>query len=133
MSVFQQGAVYRYQYLWAREHDLGEDAGRKPRPCCLVVITPSAPENLFFFPLTSSRPRDDTLAMALPAAECHRVGLREPCWIILGEYNVAHASRLYDLIDTEPMGRFSDRFLTDVALQIKAATEKMSIRAVPRV
>ena len=38
MTELGAGDVIRYPYLWARQHEDGEDAGRKERPVCVVII-----------------------------------------------------------------------------------------------
>lgn len=130
--TFERGAVYRYNYLWAREFDRGEESGRKARPVCLVVRTSTEPESLFLFPLTSREPAADAPALKLPESECRLAGVHPPCWIILAEYNVAHVSRPHDFADIEALGRFNHRFLERIAAAIKKAATERRLRAIHR-
>ena len=38
MSSAKTGDVVLYSYLWAREHERGEEGGRKARPACVMVL-----------------------------------------------------------------------------------------------
>ena len=62
------GCVVRYAYLWAREHDRGEESGRKDRPTCMLLITHGKDglEVPLFFPITSRSPTSGSHAVEIP-------------------------------------------------------------------
>lgn len=48
------------------------------------------------FSITSQMPQGDTAALAIPGLEARRVGLREPAWVIVDEWNE-------DTLETKPL------------------------------
>lgn len=127
-----RGSLYRYNYLWSREHEKKEMSGRKARPVCLVVRSNTAPASLFLFPLTSQAPKDSTLSLEIPDAQCRLAGLMPPCWIILDEYNRCSEDALHDFESLVPLGHFSLAFLKRIALVIARAAEASRLKAVNR-
>lgn len=109
--MFEIGRLYRYSYLWARQRDKGENTGRKDRPACLLIRNPRIPDLLFLFPVSSSSPLNEDVALAIPEAECRKAGLRPPAWLYLSEFNVASASDPFDFASVRPIGSFSEAFL----------------------
>ena len=91
MSIDQPetGLVIRYNFLWAREHDQGADHGRKARPACVVVPLTRQGDDVVLFPLTTSEPGPDRLAVKIPETERRRLRLRGagPSWLLLDEGN----------------------------------------------
>lgn len=130
--MLKRGNVYRFNYLWAREHQNREESGRKDRPVCLVVRSATLPTSLFLFPITSQAPAENTAALEIPPVECRRANLRPPCWIILNEYNRVLEANLYDFASTKPIGQFSDRFLYAVLQVVKRVGQDHALRGVPR-
>jgi hypothetical protein len=54
------GVVIRYPYLWKRESDKGEDAGRKDRPACLAIVVPiNELTYVYLLAITSQAPTAD--------------------------------------------------------------------------
>jgi hypothetical protein len=129
---FQRGAIYRFNYLWAREHDQGEESGRKDRPACLLLRPEAFPEILVMFAITSQPPSSDQTSVEIPVSECEKGGLYSPAWIILDEYNLVHASRSPDFTSLDPIGRFSDRFLRDITAIVVQRIRAKAARAVQR-
>jgi hypothetical protein len=127
----QRGDVYRYHYLWAREHENQEESGRKARPVCLILRSPET-GRLFLFALTTKQPAGDRLALEVPAAERRLGGLTTRCWLIMDEYNRAPESALHDFESLQPLGRFSDTFLTVVARRLDDLRRAGRIKAAPR-
>jgi hypothetical protein len=115
--VLEEGAVYTYSFLWAREAEAGEESGRKNRPSCLLIRPSSNRDILYMFAITSRPPAEGRVAVMLPELECGRCNLREPAWIMLDEYNISLATELHDFASLEPIGRFSAGF-------VKSAAEK---------
>ncbi|UCI25162.1 MULTISPECIES: hypothetical protein [unclassified Mesorhizobium] len=130
--MFKPGDLLRYYYLWARQADAGEESGRKARPVCIVVRTPTTPAALFLFPLTSQQPHATRTYIAISEIECRRGGLDFPSWLILDEYNRARVDEAYDLVTTKPIGSFSPAFVRKIAGLIKEAAEERRLRGVVR-
>jgi len=130
--MLKAGDVLRYYYLWVRQADHGEESGRKDRPVCLLVKTPTEPARLFLFPITTQKPDQSTLHIAISEIECRRGSLRFPSWLILDEYNRVELDEAYDFVTTTPIGAFSPAFVRKVATQIKQAAAQRRVRAVIR-
>lgn len=129
---FQRGAIYRFNYLWAREHDRGEESGRKDRPACLLLRPEAFPDILVMFAITSQPPSSGQTCVEVPASECEKGGLYSPAWIILDEYNLVQASRSPDFASLDPTGRFSDRFLREITAIVVQRIRAKTVRAVQR-
>lgn len=127
--MFELGDIVRYFYLWARQADAGEESGRKARPACVVVKTPTA---LFLIPITSQSPEPARASLTIPEIECRRGGLAFPSWVILDEYNRVELGQGVDFESLAPMGRFGSAFLRRVADQIKATAAERRLRGVMR-
>lgn len=126
------GDIVRFNYLWAREAEVGEESGRKPRPVCVIVRTSADPAALFLLPLTSRPPAKTRAALAVPEIECKRGGLRSPCWIICDEYNRVTMDLAHDFESLNPIGTFSATFVRQIAASLKreaiARRAKMVVR-----
>lgn len=84
------GDVWRYDYLWHRQHEASETEGRKARPVALVAVVKDkdGKTNLFILPITSSPPAADRFVLEVPQIERRRAGLDDmPLWVMLDEYN----------------------------------------------
>lgn len=107
----RNGDVLRYAYLWRREHEKGEDAGRKLRPACVtLLLSDSGNTRLLLFPMTSQPPGSDRAALEIPQAELTRIRLKGPCWLILDECNLNIWESSFYLADRRTLGRFSYPF-----------------------
>jgi hypothetical protein len=71
----ETGLVVRYSFLWPREHDRGERAGRKDRPVCLVVPVNVGQGAVVVFPITTQEPLPGRIAVAVPEIERRRLKL----------------------------------------------------------
>lgn len=132
MTAFEVGAVYRFNYLWAREHERGEESGRKSRPACLLFRTTGRANRLYMFPITSQPPAQGREAQAVSEAESQAAGLQHPCWILLDEVNVTLASRTYDFDSLQPLGRFSEAFLRSLITVARDLAVQGKLAPVPR-
>lgn len=130
--MLERGQVVRFFYLWKRQADAGEESGRKARPVCIVVRTPTTPGAVFLFPITSQEPTPDRLALAFSQIECRRAGLAAPCWIILDEYNRVDLDKAFDFESTKPIGAVSPAFLEKIALNVKEAAARRRLSGVVR-
>ena len=84
------GDVIRYSYLWWREHEAGEESGRKVRPCVVVVAVQKQAGDVVRFsvaPITSVAPNERP-AIELVAGVKRNLQLDEtPSWVICDELN----------------------------------------------
>lgn len=84
------GMVISYSYLWAQEHDKGQEEGLKDRPCAIVsAVDTSEPGTLVtIVPITHSPPQNPDTAIEIPIKSKERLGLdHEQSWIICSEIN----------------------------------------------
>ncbi|MBZ9660887.1 hypothetical protein LB523_17720 [Mesorhizobium sp. ESP-6-4] len=130
--MFKPGDLLRYYYLWARQADAGEESGRKARPVCIVVRTPTTPAALFLFPLTSQQPDATRTYIAISEIECRRGGFDFPSWLILDQYNRVRTDEAYDLVTVKPIGSFSPAFVRKIAGLIKEAADQRGLRGIVR-
>jgi hypothetical protein len=86
----EPGLVLRYSYVWRREADKGEEAGRKQRPCAIIlsVQRQDGETIVYVAPVTHSPPQADWAGIQLPAAVKRRLGLDDaPSWVVTTEFN----------------------------------------------
>jgi hypothetical protein len=84
------GLVIRYSYLWADEHERGQEEGVKDRPCAIVLMTTGEEgERLVtVLPVTHTPPSDPALGVEIPPATKRRLRLDEArSWVVLTEAN----------------------------------------------
>ncbi|MER9302193.1 hypothetical protein NKJ06_04990 [Mesorhizobium sp. M0293] len=127
--------VWRYPYLWYRQHGDGETEGRKTRPVAFVAVLPgkAGGTNLFILAITSTQPGRDRIAASIPEIERRRAGLDPiPLWVIVDEYN-------HDILETsayfEPgarIGAFSPSFHKKIMSAFIAAVRTGRSKAIPR-
>lgn len=128
--MFVQGGVYRFSYLWHREHITGEESGRKSRPACIVFKTRAG--KLFIVAITTREPLAGQDHLAVPPSELAAAGLMSRSWIILDEFNSAFENHAYDFDSLDPIGRFSEPFLRTVQERLLALVRSGRARAVHR-
>lgn len=128
------GSVLLYAYLWHREHRRGEEIGRKAQPTCVMIIVrgSNGAQQALLFPITSQPPSPETAAVAIPETEARRAKLYTPAWIIVEEFNSDDPATSFALEDAKPLGRFSRRFMAQVAGAAAKAMREHGVRAVPR-
>jgi hypothetical protein len=134
------GDVIRYAYLWSREHAAGREEGSKDRPAAVVALVRRADgeDQVVVLPITSTPPAEPGAAVEVPAETRARLGLqREPCWIVVTEYN----RFLWPGPDLRPTeggtgtfiyGPLSDRVMAQVRAAYAAWRQKGRVTAVPR-
>ena len=82
------GTVIRYNYLWKRQADEGQEEGEKDRPVALLLAKAPADGECIVVPITHSPPDDPVTVIEIPALERARLGLDgERSWIVLTEFN----------------------------------------------
>lgn len=87
------GLVIRYSYLWASEHDGGQEEGSKDRPVAIVLAAETSEEagetRVVVVPITHSEPVSGQHGLEIPMATKRRLGLDdERSWVVLDEVNV---------------------------------------------
>jgi hypothetical protein len=86
------GEVIPYWYLWWREHERGEDSGRKLRPCVVIAAAvEDAAVLLAVLPVTHVEPDQDRAAIEVPLKIKNHLGLdRQRSWVMCDEQNEFH-------------------------------------------
>jgi hypothetical protein len=87
----EPGLVVNYAYLWHREHEAGQEEGRKDRPS-VIVLCVERPEVgttvVTVLPITHVRPDQKGEGVEIPLAVKRHLGLDdEPSWILVSEGN----------------------------------------------
>jgi hypothetical protein len=128
------GLVVSYDYLWAREHDRGEETGRKTRPVCVQVLISPAGQSAraLLFPITSQPPGSHQATLPIPQIECRRAGQRHPAWIVVDEWNEDDITTSSSLASTKPLGRFGAAFILDIRKAAIAAIKAGQHRRIER-
>lgn len=134
MPEIAHGDIILYSYLWAREHDRGEESGRKGRPTCvmLIVAGKDGRRRPLLFPITSQPPHAGASAVEIPETEARRAKLYTPAWVIVDEFNTDDLTTSWALEDSKPLGQFSRKFMARIAAEAAAAIRKGKVRSVPR-
>lgn len=87
----EPGLVISYGYLWHREHEAGQEEGRKERPSVIVLAVEQGVDGatlVIVLPITHSPPADPSAAVELPAPVKRHLGLdTQRSWIIVSEGN----------------------------------------------
>jgi len=84
------GLVIGYSYLWLREYALGQETGRKDRPCVIILAVENKDGQTVVIaaPITHTAPASESAGFAIPVATKTRLGLDSaPSWVILDEVN----------------------------------------------
>ena len=130
------GDVWSYPYLWSREARAGETAGRKPRPCALILLLQQQDgrTGVVLLAITSQAPRDGVAAVAVPAIERRRAELDtdRPLWVVVDERNEDVLPGSYDFEPNGRIGSFSAAFTAQVRHGMMDAIRTRRSRRVPR-
>ncbi|HYD73325.1 MAG TPA: growth inhibitor PemK [Candidatus Binatia bacterium] len=84
------GEVVPYSFVWAHESELGEDSGRKLRPCVIVIAVQRIDDETWRVAVAPITTRDspDRALVVLPSTIKRHLGLDErPSWIVCDELN----------------------------------------------
>jgi hypothetical protein len=90
LPVPKPGLVICYAYLWAEQHQAGQEEGTKDRPCAIIAARQviEGREVVTVVPITHTAPADPLSAVALPAALKAHLGLDDqPSWVVASETN----------------------------------------------
>jgi hypothetical protein len=128
------GLVISYNYLWAREHDRREESGRKARPVCVQIVIAGGKGRtvVALFPITSQPPHASRTALEIPEMETRRIGLTNPSWIIVDEWNLDDLARSPHIADVRPIGSLSPAFMKRVRGAAADRIRARRYRSVPR-
>ena len=134
--TFRQGEIIRYPYLWQWQAERDETEGRKERPVCVALpLAKAGLTHLFLLALTTTPPKEDQAALAVPDTEMRRAGLdpRRATWVILSECNYDVLERSY-YIDhgSPPTGRFSEAFTSMLKVKLRDMIQRGSLNQVQR-
>jgi hypothetical protein len=87
----EPGLVIPFVYLWRREHEAGEESGRKIRPCLIVIAvqrSTAGKVRVAVVPVTTQVPDTARSAVAIPKRVRTHLGLHAAAsWVICDEYN----------------------------------------------
>lgn len=87
----EPGLVISYSYLWHREHEAGQEEGRKDRPSVVVLAIERETDDaavVTVLPITHSPPVHPTTAIEIPAPVKRHLGLdANRSWIVVSEGN----------------------------------------------
>ena len=124
------GAVLRYPYLWVREADRGETAGRKERPVVIAVRVrrPGRSDWLALFPITTKAPERGQNAVEIPETEKRHAGIDAALrqWVMLDEFNAEILLGCYHLEPDVRIGRLNRPFFEPLARRIIARIHSVS-------
>ncbi len=86
----EPGLVISYAYLWHREHETGQEEGRKNRPCVIVLTVERADGStvVTVLPITHSAPVEAASAVEIPASIKKHLRLDgDRSWVVVSEGN----------------------------------------------
>ena len=132
----QKGDVWRYEYLWHREHEAGQENATKPRPTALVTtfVDSDGRTNLFWLPITSKEPQLERSALAIPEIEKRRAGLATDMalWVIVDEYNHEFLETSFYLDPNGYQGAFSAAFTNEALDRLIQVGKQKQLNTVKR-
>lgn len=138
MSAPLPGEVIPFWYLWWREHERGEESGRKQRPCLVIAVDASDPKKprLALLPLTHSQPDAQRVGVEIPPRVKAHLGLdRERAWVICDEQN-EFTWPGYDVGKTSDgrssFGGVPDKFLSQLIEAHREARKRGSLKSASR-
>ena len=106
MGAPEPGLVIPFVHLWRREHEAGEESGRKIRPCLIVVAvrrSTAGKVRVAVVLVTTQVPDTARSAVAIPKRVRTHLGLDAAAsWVICDEYGVCGKS-LSELNAPNPM------------------------------
>lgn len=132
----QKGDVWRYEYLWHREHEAGQENARKSRPTALVTtfVDKNGRTNLFWLPITSKEPQAGRVAIEVSQIERRRAGLASDMslWVIADEYNHEFLETSFYIDPNGYCGAFSMPFIDRVLAVLIEAGKRSQLDMVKR-
>jgi hypothetical protein len=135
----EPGLVIPFHYLWRREHEAGEESGRKARPCVVVVAVVRGPGDrlrVAVSPVTSRDPGETRAAVEIPPRVKRHLGLDAVrSWVICDEHNEFDWPGLDGAVT--PSGKAAYGYIPDalvdrVRAEVRAALRRGGLKGVPR-
>lgn len=133
----EPGLVIPYFYLWRREHEAGEESGRKTRPAIVVISEASAGKRrVAVAPVTSREPHVTRHAVEIPRRVLAHLGLRaHRSWVICDEFNAF--DWLGPDVDVTPEGKSSFGYVPNALIEriraeMRTARDRGALKSVPR-
>lgn len=87
----EPGLVISYAYLWHREHEAGQEEGRKDRPGVIVLAVERGTDGatiVTVLPITHSAPAEAVSAIEIPPPVKRHLGFDDNrSWIVVSEGN----------------------------------------------
>ena len=109
----EAGLVISYAYLWHREHQAGQEEGRKDRPSVIVLAVEreDGATVVTVLPITHAAPSNSKTAVEIPLPVKRHLGLDdERSWVMVTEGN-EFLWPGYDLRKVPRMDRYDYGFL----------------------
>ncbi len=110
----EAGLVIAYAYLWRREHQAGQDEGRKDRPSVIILAVERPADGatvVTVLPITHSPPTRAAAAVEIPGPVKRHLGLDDQrSWVVVAEGN-AFLWPGYDLRKVPYRDRYDFGFL----------------------
>ena len=131
------GDVLSFWYLWRREHEAGEESGRKARPCVVVVAVARGPKvtRIAVAPITHMPPMSDQIAVELPSIVKGHLRLdSQASWVVCSELNEFNWPG-YDLAKLAGrllVGRLPHRVLQRVRHGVHEALRRQQLKITSR-
>lgn len=135
----EPGLVIPYVYLWRRQHEAGEESGRKARPAVVVVVIlseGSGKTRVAIAPVTTQEPGPTRTAVEIPGRVLAHLGLpASRSWVICDEYNAFEWPGA-DLAKTASgqghFGFLPDQLIERIRREMSAARDRGALKRVPR-
>lgn len=139
IPVPERGLVIRYSFLWAWEHEKGQEEGSKDRPVVIVNVVPE--DGLTWvavLPITTKDMADEGSRIEIPEATRKRLGLdASASWICFTDLN-EFVWPGFDLRLAHPgsggpdFGPLGHKLFEKVKVQFVEALKKGKVSRVPR-
>jgi hypothetical protein len=129
LDKLKSGVVLLYPFLWSREYERGEEAGRKDRPVTVALVYG---EKIALIPVTTQPPKVGTISIEVPEIEKQRAGLEvsKRQWVISTEMNIDIPSQSHYLESNNIIGAFSTAFMKQIKTAIRQSIAQ--VKQVPR-
>lgn len=133
----QPGLIIPYFYLWRREHEAGEESGRKARPVMVVISDDAAGRRrVAVAPVTSREPDATRRAVEIPRRVLTHLGLpARRSWVICDEFNAFDwpGPDVHVTPEGKPsFGHVPGAFIERIRAEMRTARDHGALKSVPR-
>lgn len=134
------GMVINYEYLWARQYNMGWVSGEKIRPCAILAVMEGKDDTtVFVSPITHTAPYHPEQSILLPQETKQRLGLdSHKSWMMVNEVNkfTWPSPELYRVPRRHPTtytyGMLPEAVLLEARQKLKEFNERKELLYVPR-